>query len=330
MVDTPNKGYPLQATGSNTGAWGIVLNNQIFGVIDLNLGGRYNIDVSGSSDVTLTADDAQNVYHHLTGILTGNINYIFPAPNGGFFIVYNNTSGAYTVTVKPAGGTGLVVPQGYVYLVFIDPDTGSAVLGSQVAVVSGGGLEYFSGALRRSALTGDVTATAGSNATTLADNTVSTNKIVANAVTLAKLATQSTGTVLANVSGSAAVPAAVAIVTVIAAGGGALLAVENQTQSGGANVTEKDLGTISSGTVTPDPGDCPNQKYVNNGAHTLAPSSGQGNCWVDITNDASAGAITTSGWTKVIGSFDTTNGHKFSCGVHISDIGSLLMINPLQ
>lgn len=58
------------------------------------------------------------------------------------------------------------------------------------------------------ALTGDVTTIAGALATTIANNAVTTVKINANAVTLAKLATQADQTILGNNSGGAAVPSA--------------------------------------------------------------------------------------------------------------------------
>ena len=58
------------------------------------------------------------------------------------------------------------------------------------------------------ALTGDITTTAGSLATAIGANKVTTTTIAANAVTLAKLATQADQTVLGNVSGGAAVPVA--------------------------------------------------------------------------------------------------------------------------
>lgn len=58
------------------------------------------------------------------------------------------------------------------------------------------------------ALTGDVTTSAGSVATTIANNAITTVKINANAVTLAKLATQADQTILGNNSGGAAVPSA--------------------------------------------------------------------------------------------------------------------------
>ena len=101
--------------------------------------------------------------------------------------------------------------------------------------------------------------------------------------------------------------------------------------TGGVIVTSKSLGTITTGTVTPDPGDRPQQHYTNGGAHTLGVSANAGSILLDITNDASAGAITTSGFTKVTGdSFTTTDGHKFRCHISIGNGGSLLQVQALQ
>lgn len=111
----------------------------------------------------------------------------------------------------------------------------------------------------------------------------------------------------------------------------ARLGTEDQVVTGGARVTEKDLGTISSGTVTPDPGDRAMQYYTNNGAHTLAPGANYGCYMLTITNGASAGAITTSGWTKKSGDeFATTSGYKFRCHCSIGVGGSLLIVQAMQ
>jgi hypothetical protein len=109
-----------------------------------------------------------------------------------------------------------------------------------------------------------------------------------------------------------------------------MLGIEDQALAGGAIVTSKSLGTQSSGTLTLDMGARPLQHYTNGGAHTLAPGTNNGACMVDITNNASAGAITTSGWTKVSGSFDTTNAHKFRCHCSVGNAGSLLVVQGLQ
>ncbi len=100
---------------------------------------------------------------------------------------------------------------------------------------------------------------------------------------------------------------------------------------GGARVTSFSLGTpTAASTVTLDPGDGPMQHLTNNAAFTLAPGSNGGSILLDITNGASAGAITTSGFTKVVGAFTTTNGHKFRCHVSVGNAGSLLSIQALQ
>ncbi|MEY5097588.1 MAG: hypothetical protein RJA36_307 [Pseudomonadota bacterium] len=94
-------------------------------------------------------------------------------------------------------------------------------------------------------------------------------------------------------------------------------------------------GVVSSGTVTPAFANGNEHKYTNNGAHTLAPptvTAGRAtSLTVEITNGASAGAITTSGFTKVSGdSFTTTNGHEFKCFIHVGDTGSLLNVVAMQ
>lgn len=121
MTLTSNKNYDNQATGSNVNTWGIVLNAN-FSIVDLNLGGRLAASVAGSSNVTVTANQAQNLIHMLTGVLTGNIQYILPAL-GGFYLINNATTGNFSLTVICAGGaTGYIIPQGMSGLVFVNPD----------------------------------------------------------------------------------------------------------------------------------------------------------------------------------------------------------------
>lgn len=111
----------------------------------------------------------------------------------------------------------------------------------------------------------------------------------------------------------------------------AALDLAAQALTGGARITTFDNGTKSSGTFTPDPGNGPMQTATNNGAHTLAPGSNYGTYLLDYVNSGSAGAITTSSWTKVAGdSFTTTNGNKFRCHCSVNANGSLLIVQALQ
>lgn len=75
--------------------------------------------VAGSSDVTLTTTEAGNIIQSYTGLLTGNINVIVPTTVAIYFI-YNNTTGAFSLTVKTATGTGVQVTQGKRNIVYCD------------------------------------------------------------------------------------------------------------------------------------------------------------------------------------------------------------------
>lgn len=75
--------------------------------------------VAGSSNVTLTAAEAANILQIYNGALTGNISVIVPTA-AGIFYVFNNTSGSYTLTVKTAAGTGIVVPQATRTILYCD------------------------------------------------------------------------------------------------------------------------------------------------------------------------------------------------------------------
>lgn len=101
----------------------------------------------------------------------------------------------------------------------------------------------------------------------------------------------------------------------------------------GYTVTPANLGTVSSGTVTLAGADGQTQYYTNNGAHTLAAPAADTEIDVLITNGASAGAITFSGFTvgSVTGSaLTTTNGHRFLVSVRRINGVSTYSIYALQ
>jgi len=76
--------------------------------------------------------------------------------------------------------------------------------------------------------------------------------------------------------------------------------------------TDFALGTNTTGTETLDYTNGNFQKGVNGGAHTLAPQTTTSSIVVQYTNNASAGTLTTSGYTIVTGdALTTTNGHDF-------------------
>jgi hypothetical protein len=85
--------------------------------------------------------------------------------------------------------------------------------------------------------------------------------------------------------------------------------------AGFAHTVDND-GTQSTGTYTPDQDGGNMKRIVNGGAFTLAPPTDDCCIIVQITNNASAGAITTSGFTGVFGdAFTTTDGDDFICTI---------------
>ena len=98
----------------------------------------------------------------------------------------------------------------------------------------------------------------------------------------------------------------------------------------GFAATVYNAGTQSSGTYTPNEANGNMQRAVNGGAHTLAPPTNNCTLIVQYTNNASAGTITTSGFTRVIGAFTTVNGDDFMCYITRNNGFTLLNIAALQ
>ncbi|RWB65452.1 hypothetical protein [Mesorhizobium sp.] len=103
----------------------------------------------------------------------------------------------------------------------------------------------------------------------------------------------------------------------------------------GFTATGYSAGTKSSGTFTPDPANGNLQYATNGGSHTLAPpSTGSGNALtmvIQYTNNGSAGAITTSSFTKVTGdTLTTTNGDDFLFHITVLNGFSHLNVVALQ
>jgi hypothetical protein len=72
--------------------------------------GRLSKSVAGGTDVTLTEAEQQNLQYEFTGALTASINVIVNTDAKSMHI-YNNTTGAFTLTVKTSAGSGIAVAQ---------------------------------------------------------------------------------------------------------------------------------------------------------------------------------------------------------------------------
>ena len=140
MPTTTNKGYSVQTASSNAGVWGVgastALNEGVFEILDLNLGGLFSKSLA-ASNYTLVADDYRRLIHRYSGTLTANIVLTYPAV-GALYLVENTTSGAFTVTLSNGVGSTIAIPQGGSALVASEATNGMrAIIGASSAAGAG-------------------------------------------------------------------------------------------------------------------------------------------------------------------------------------------------
>lgn len=99
----------------------------------------------------------------------------------------------------------------------------------------------------------------------------------------------------------------------------------------GFGITPSDEGTKSSGTYTVDEADSNIQYIVNGGGFDIDPPVQNGTVIVHMTNNASAGTMTTGSFTLVDGdSLTTTNTHEFLLYIVKANDVSHLTVKALQ
>ena len=120
MASTYNYlGIEKMATGENAGTWGTKTNTNL-DIIQQAASGYHSQTIAGGAqttallmtdgDATSVADAltnaARNTVIELTGTITGNQIVTFPTATEGLKVVFNNTSGSYTVQLKGASDSG--------------------------------------------------------------------------------------------------------------------------------------------------------------------------------------------------------------------------------
>lgn len=344
MTTSGNLGTNDYTVGGMYDTWGDAF------VADMAILNKFAGDTHTVSDssgtVALTVAQCQNFSIRATGGTASTVDIRVPDTIARYWYVRNDrASGSITVRCA-AGGDVITLAAGERRLVYSDGSDCADLTLLTMAIASVSGLQAALDA--KQPLDSDLTAIAAlttasygrslltlANATALAaevdsffltpaEGNAAYQPLDSDLTAIAALTTTSYGRGLLALADVTAMLTALSLTTV------AKLDAADQTVTGGARVTSLSLGTVSSGTATLDPGDRPLQHYTNNGAHTLAPGSNTGSIILDITNGASAGAITVLGWTKVVGAFTTTNAHKFRCSATIGNGGSLLSIQALQ
>ena len=157
-----NLAIELIGTGDQAGTWGTTTNTNLGTLIEQAISGYVTQAITDGADTVITIPNgatgtARNMAIECTGILSAARNLIVPA-NKKLYLIYNNTTGGYAVTVKVSGQTGVSVPNGKkIWLVSNGTDVvvatnymAALTLGTALPIASGG--------------TGQVTANAAFNA----------------------------------------------------------------------------------------------------------------------------------------------------------------------
>ena len=121
---TDNLKLVLPATGELDGTWGTVVNAGLTSLVDEALAGMASLSSWTANAMTITTTDGASssgrcMMLSLTGTLSATGTLTVPTAKK-MYIVRNNTTGGYSVTVKMAAGTTVSVPNGQTYLVYAD------------------------------------------------------------------------------------------------------------------------------------------------------------------------------------------------------------------
>lgn len=131
---SPNLRLELIGTGEQQGTWGATTNTNLGTLLEEAIGGYVSVTVSDVGDTTLTAnngsaDQSRNMTINLTGTISADRNVLCPAIEK-VYIVRNATTGGFAVTFKVSGQTGVTIPNGSTYLVYVNGTDAVQVTGS--------------------------------------------------------------------------------------------------------------------------------------------------------------------------------------------------------
>ena len=134
----------LQASGENSGTWGVITNNNLQKV-ESAIKGYVSVAIASTSDSLVasngqTTDEQSNAIIKLTGTLTGNTTMQSEAVETWYIVDDATTHGGNTLGFKPAGGTAVNLVEGEKHILYSDGSTMFDVLADAGNVKANGTL----------------------------------------------------------------------------------------------------------------------------------------------------------------------------------------------
>jgi hypothetical protein len=169
---SPNLRLELITTGEQQGTWGSTTNTNLGTLLEEAIGGYISVTVTDGADTTLTtsngsADQSRNMVINLAGALTATRNVICPAIEK-LYVVKNATTGGFAVTFKVSGQTGVSVPNGSTYFLYVD-GTDARLINGTIAAQNSNNVSITGGSISGS---------------TVSNSSLSNVSVVANASSL--------------------------------------------------------------------------------------------------------------------------------------------------
>ena len=170
MSTTTNLALNEPAYNSTSPTWDQPLNynatilDQMFGNttgVSVNTGGSTTYTNITAPSATAAGSTSQAMRFNLTGALAANQNVLLPQSVAGMWVVSNNTSGAYTVTLgsnngsNAAAGNTVSCPQGYSIIIYCD--------GTNIKKADDGVFQNISSLTVSGSITAGTTVTAGTS-----------------------------------------------------------------------------------------------------------------------------------------------------------------------
>ena len=121
---SPSLKIELIGNGDQSGVWGTTTNNNLGTLIEQAITGVQTITMTNAnytlSNLNGVSDEARNMVLVVTGTNSGIHQIVAPLNQPKMYVIYNNTTGGYAITIGAVSGTVVTIPNGVTAQVYTD------------------------------------------------------------------------------------------------------------------------------------------------------------------------------------------------------------------